>query len=111
MRPRTIVDKFKALVGRGKDIEFDSRPDFSKSYLLGGKDESAIRHVFSSRVLEYFERHEGLSVEGRDERLLCYRAESHNTDIGFRGARIKPNEIKLFLDEGRAVLELFRMNP
>ncbi len=38
------------------------------------EDESAIRHVFSSRVLAYFERHKGLFVEGRDERVLFYRS-------------------------------------
>ncbi len=67
--------------------------------------------MFSSRVLDYFESHNGLSVEGKDERLLGYRAESHNTDIGFRGARVKPDEIKLFLDEGRALFGLFRVEP
>ena len=89
----------------------DARPDFSKSYFLRGNNESAIRHMFSSRVLDYFESHNGLSVEGRDERLLCYRAESHNTDIGFHGARVKPHEIKLFLNEGRAFFGSFRMEP
>ena len=117
LRPKSIVETFKivkifkAFAGRDEDIKFDTRPDFSKSYYLGGKDESAIRDVFSRSVLEYFERHEGLSVEGRDEGLLCYRRESHDTDVGFRGARVKPDEIKLFLDEGRAVFDLFRMKP
>ncbi len=117
LRPRSIVETFKivktfkALVGRDEDIKFDTRPDFLQSYVLRGNDESAIRHVFSSRVLEYFERHEGLSVEGRDESLLCYRGESHDTDIGFRGARVRPDELKLFLDEGRVIFDLFRMKP
>ncbi len=111
LRPRTIADKLTAFVGRGKDIEFDSHPDFSKSYFLRGNDESAIRQVFSRSVLAYFERHEGMSVEGRDERLLCYRAQPHDTDIGFRGARVKPDELKRYLDEGRVVFDLFRMKP
>ena len=117
LRPRSIVETFKivkifkAFVGRDEDIKFDTRPDFSKSYYLGGKDESVIRDVFSRSVLEYFERHEGLSVEGRDESLLCYRGETLDTDVGFRGARVRPDELKRFLDEGRAVFDLFRMNP
>ncbi len=118
LRPRSIVvDPFKivsaikALVGKDEDesIKFDTDPDFSKSYFLKGNDESAIRHVFSRTVLEYFERHKGLSVEGRKEVMIFYRAESLDTDIGYRGARVKPDEIKLFLDEGRAVFDLFRM--
>ncbi len=115
LRPRSIVETFKivktfkALVGRDEDIKFDTRHDFSQSYVLRGNDESAIRHVFSRSVLEYFESHKGLSVEGRDEILIFYRAESHDTDIGYRGARVKPDELKLFIDEGRAVFDLFRM--
>ncbi len=115
LRPRSIVETFKivkvfkALVGRDEDIKFDIRPDFSKSYYLGGKDESAIRGVFSHSVLEYFERHQGLSVEGRDGSLLCYRGETLDADVGFRGARVRPDELKRFLDEGRAVFDLFSM--
>jgi hypothetical protein len=114
LRPKTIVEKFKivdtfkALVGREEDIGFDTHPDFSKFYVLKGNHASAVRQVFSRGVLEYFESHKGLSVEGRDEILISYRAESHDTDIGYRGARVKPDEIKLFLDEGRAVFDLFR---
>ena len=115
LRPRSIVETFKmvkvfkALVGRDEDIKFDTRPEFSKSYYLGGKDESAIRDVFSRSVLEYFERHQGLSVEGRGESLLCYRGEETlDADVGFRGARVRPDELKRFLDEGRAVFDLFR---
>ena len=115
LRPRTtvetfkIVGKVKALLGRDEDIYFDTRPAFSESYVLRGNDEMAIRQVFVRSVLEYFETHKDLSVEGRDETLICYRAESHNTAIGFLGARVRPDELRLFLDEGRAVFELFRM--
>ncbi len=109
LRARRFFDLVDYFRGAGKDIHIESRPDFSKSYYLRGKDESAIRHVFSRSVLEYFESHKGLSVESRDERLLCYRAESHITDMGFRGARVRPDELKLFIDEGRAVFDLFRM--
>ncbi len=114
LRPKTTVEKskivgaIKALVGRDEDINFDSHPDFSASYVLRGKHKSAIRQVFSTRVLEHFERHKGLSAEGRGETLIFYRAESQDIYIGYRGARVKPDELKLFLDEGRAVFDLFR---
>jgi hypothetical protein len=98
LRPRMLGDNIH--FGKRKDIDF--RRDFSESYFLRGNDESAIRDVFSTRVLDYFERHKDLSVEGRYERLLCY---THG------GVRVKPDEIKLFLDEGRAVFDLFRKKP
>ena len=101
LRPRTPMDK--VLFGKRKDIDFDSRPDVSKSYFLRGNDESAIRHVFSSHVLDYFESHKGLSVEGKNERLLCYRS--------VLDTAVTPDEIKRFLDVGRAVFDLFRMKP
>ncbi len=96
LRPRRFFG-----VSTGFDIDFDSCPDFSKSYFLRGNDESAIRHVFSTRVLDYFERHKGLFVEGRSERLLCY----------ISGALVEPDEIKRFIDEGRALFGLFRVEP
>ena len=66
--------------------------------------------MFSRSVREYLESQKGLSVEGRDEGLLCYRGVTF-TDIGFRGARVRPDEVKNFLDEGRVVFDLFRMKP
>ncbi len=110
LRPKTIVNILTDLVWGEEDIDFDSRPDFSKSYYIRGKDATAIRHVFSRSVLEYFESHKGLSVEGRDESLLCYRGVKF-TDLGFRGARVRPAKLKSFLDEGRVVFDLFRKKP
>ncbi len=123
-RPRTIVRSPKfvraLLFGKDKDIKFDTHPAFSKSYVLLGKDESVIRHIFSHSVLEYFASHKGLSVEGKglsvegiDEQLLYY---SHERSVdyswpAYRGARVKPDEIKLFLDEGKAVFDLFLVKP
>ena len=100
-------------------MDFDASPDFSEYYFLGGNDQSAIHHAFSSRVLEYFERPRylfGLSVEGvegRDGLLRCYSGYRplHSVPLGFRGARVEPDHLKLFLDEGRAVFDLFRMKP
>ena len=106
LQPRTYFHKFNVLRRGRKEIDFDSRPDFSKPYLLSGNDESAIRQVFSRSVLEYFERHQGLSVESRNKRLLFYR---HNKHVFFDGTQVRPDKIKLFLDEGRAVLGLFCM--
>ena len=98
---RKIVRTITAFIGRDEEIDFDTHPDFSESYVLKGNHKSAIHQVFSTRVLEYFERHKGLSVEGRDDLLLCY----------FSEVRLKPHEIKHFVKWVRPVLDLFRMKP
>ncbi len=98
---RKIVRTITASIGRDEEIDFDTHPDFSESYVLKGNHKSAIHQVFSTRVLEYFERHKGLSVEGRDDLLLCY----------FSEVRLKPHEIKHFVKWVRPVLDLLRMKP
>ena len=87
--------------GKRTDIVFDSRPKFSKLFYLSGDDEPAIRHLFSRSVLEYFESHEGLSVEGQDGLMLCY----------FGRTRLRPHEIKHFVKWVKPVLDLFRIKP
>ena len=98
---RKIVRTMTASIGRDEEIGFDTHPDFSESYVLKGNHKSAIHQVFSTRVLEYFERHKGLSVEGRDDLLLCY----------FSRRRLRPHEIKHFVKWVRPVVDLFRMKP
>ncbi|MDF1845158.1 MAG: hypothetical protein P1U77_27420 [Rubripirellula sp.] len=39
-----------------QDINFDSHPSFSKQYLLRGANENAVRELFTSRVLEFYEQ-------------------------------------------------------
>lgn len=56
-----------------RDIDFESHPEFSRTFLLRGRDESAIRDLFKPDVLEFFEAHAGLSVEAADDQLIYYR--------------------------------------
>ena len=95
---RRIVRTITASIGRDEEIDFDTHPDFSESYVLKGNQKSAIHQVFSTRVLEYFERHKGLSVEGRDDLLLCY----------FSARRLRPHELQHFVKWVRPGLDLFR---
>ncbi len=95
LRPETLFDKFSS------DIDFDSHPDFSKTYLLKGKDKTAIRRIFSDHVLEYFEKNPVLYVQGRGNILFCYR-ESEIFKF-----RLKPKNLRGFLEEGRGIFRLF----
>ena len=96
LRPEKLFHKIGGVFGY-QDIDFSSHPNFSDSYLVRGNDEVAIRHVFSTNVLTYFEQSKGLSVEGKGDTLVCYRD----------GKLTSPKNIKSFLDEGRAVFALF----
>ncbi len=97
LRPEGLFHKIAGVFGY-QDIDFSSYPDFSKSYLLRGNDETSIRKVFSPMVISYFEKNKGLSVEVNGDTLICYR----------QSKRVRPTEIKDFLYEGRAVFGLFR---
>ena len=77
------------------DIDFLTHPEFSKSYVLKGKDEDEVRAAFSFDLLEYFEGQRGLTLESHDDLLLFYRAKK----------RCKPDSLEVFFAEGFEVLD------
>jgi hypothetical protein len=97
LRPENVFHKIGSWLGY-QDIDFDSHPVFSKSYLLRGEDEDAIRKLFTTAVLEYYESQPGLSAEGSGNTLLHYR----------HAARVEPNAIRSFMEDGFRVLALYR---
>jgi hypothetical protein len=56
-----------------------------------------VRRIFSDDILLYFEGNKGLSVEGRDKKVLFYRNDR----------LIGPSEISRFLMDGMKVMGLF----
>jgi hypothetical protein len=87
--PENIFHKIGGMFGY-KDIDFTSHPKFSKQYLLRGSDEGSIREMFNEDVLYFFEKAKGLSVEGKDDRFIYYKASK----------RVATKEIQAFLQEG-----------
>ena len=98
LRPENVFHKIGAVLGY-KDIDFESFPEFSKRYLLRGEDEMAIRSLFGARLIAFFEQHLGLCMEGEAGNLILYRD----------GKRLKPEEIRPFIEMGSKVLRL--VNP
>lgn len=90
LRPENLLHRIGSLFGY-QDIDFPGSPGFSKSYLLRGADEPAIRALFGLNLLRYFEDHAGWSVEGRGSWLVCWR----------QGRLAAPEELPGFLDEAR----------
>jgi len=96
LRPENISHKIGAWFG-SQDIDFESHPGFSRRYLLRGNQEKAIRELFNTAVLDFYEAKPGLCTEGGGDMLLFYRS----------GVRAKPEAIRAFMEEGFQVLGLF----
>lgn len=88
MRPEGILDRVGGMLGF-QDIDFDSHPSFSKSFVLKGPNEEAIRSFFQPAMLEFFETQSNISVEGYGNTMCFYRA----------GKIVKPDHIKDLLGD------------
>jgi hypothetical protein len=82
------------------EIAFPERPRFGELYTLTSTFTVRIRDAFPHRVLEFFEKHPGWTVEGANGRLLVYRD----------GVEEPPERIGGFVSEATAVAEVFRKN-
>lgn len=98
LSPENIFHRVAGLFGY-QDINFDSHPKFSKQYLLRGNNETRVRSLFREDVLDYFDEHPGLCVEGSGHQLLVCR----------RGHRVKPEQVRTFLEEAFAVYNQLRV--
>ena len=100
LRPEHFFDKIGSKLGY-QDIDFESHPtavEFSKKYLLRGKDEQEIRVLFTDTVLTFFAAHpDKVWLEGSDDQLILYRS----------GIRIEPENIPAFMKEGFEVFRVF----
>jgi len=92
MRPERILDRVGGVLGF-QDIDFDSHPAFSNSFVLKGPNEEAIRSFFQPAVLEFFETQSNISVEGRGNTMCFYRA----------GKIVRPDQIKNLLGDAYSV--------
>lgn len=97
LRPENLFDKIGSAFGK-KDINFETSPLFSKRYLLRGDDEASIRLIFNQWIIEYYERHPGLSTEGDGRKLIYYRISKS----------VSPDKIQTFLQEGYEIYGLFK---
>jgi hypothetical protein len=100
LRPKGAWDKIAGWF-RSANINFDNRPQFSRTYLLCGENEPRIRALFTEPVLDYFEQHLRPSTEGMDDTFLFYRL----------GKRVPPAGVSQFLADAFEVQSLFRAAP
>jgi hypothetical protein len=86
LRPEHFFHKIGSAFGY-QDIDFPQHPEFSRLFLLRGADEAAIRQTFGVVVLDFFQRHPGVSAEGNGDTLVYYVADK----------RFRPEELEAFL--------------
>jgi hypothetical protein len=95
LMPENIVYRIASALG-WHDIDFPEAPNFSKRFLLRGAQEHAIRAAFNPGVLDFFERHPGVSAEGSGSQLIYYRA----------GYLQQPADIRGFMRQGCELAKL-----
>jgi hypothetical protein len=72
LSPENVFHKIGQAFGY-QDIDFDSSEAFSKSYLLRGPDEAAIRSVFGQDLLLFLAGEKGWTVQSRGGSLAIFR--------------------------------------
>jgi hypothetical protein len=96
MGPENVMHRFGEKFGM-QDIDFDGNEVFSRSYLLQGDDETAIRRTFEGGLVRYFARNPKWNVDAGGEWLLVYRA----------GKRPKVVEVPILLKDAIEVAREF----
>lgn len=96
LRPEHIFHKIGGVFGY-QDIDIDSDPEFSKIYLLQGRNEKAIRNIFTPKICEILVEQKPLCIESRDNTMIFYQ--QYN--------RLAPEEIHPFYDEARKIYDEF----
>lgn len=70
--PENFLHRLGRLFGM-QDLNFAEHPEFSKRYLLRGKDEAAVRAAFTAELLEFLTENPGGWVDVQNGTLVVYR--------------------------------------
>jgi hypothetical protein len=101
LRPESVFDRLASVLGF-QDIDFPDHAEFSRRYLLRGKDESAVRAAFSPALIDFFEQLAAgdtrCSVEGAGNLVVVYRPEK----------RMRAEELPAFLQNATMIAAQFR---
>ncbi|NND06569.1 MAG: SulP family inorganic anion transporter [Saprospiraceae bacterium] len=90
-----IFDRVLAFSGY-KDIDFEMYADFSKKFLIMGKDEQNIRSFFNDQIVRFFENKQVYHLESNGEAMLIFdKVKLARTD-----------ETIAFIDYGEALAKL-----
>lgn len=93
--PENIFSKIDKVFGYS-DINFSEMPEFSRTYLLRGPDEAAVRQLFNSSIIQFFEQERDLTVEAAGDLMFLYR---YNKVV-------KTEEMGTFVETGKRAFAL-----
>jgi hypothetical protein len=96
LRPENLFDRVGSALGF-QDIDFDHHPQFSKSFVLKGPNEAAIREFFDAKILDFFADKPGICFEGAKDMFIYYRA----------GKTQAANDLRKYLEEGYSTYQAF----
>src|SRR3954466_5596704 len=97
LRPEGFMQKMMTTFGY-QDIDFGQRPEFSRQFILRGPDESAIRQVFTDRLLSFYEGYTGTSTDAGGGQVFVFRS----------GYRFQPQEVQSFVGLALQINNLLR---
>jgi hypothetical protein len=83
---RTVASLAGVASETAAEVPMPAHPPFDNQYLLRGRDEGALRRLFSDRVLTFFGQNPGWMVEGDGKRLLLSRLTPDEVRTYWRGA-------------------------
>jgi hypothetical protein len=81
-----------------QDINFESHPKFSRSYLLRGQDEAQVRLRFHPGVLGFWEQHPNYCAEGAGAHLILWQNDR----------QVNPEEIAKWMRLGEELTQRLR---
>jgi hypothetical protein len=86
MAPENPFHKIAEAYGE-QDIDLASAPEFSRRYIVKGKDEAAVRAALTPEVTSYFVAHQGWWIEAQAGTVAIYRGHTE----------VKPGELRQFI--------------
>jgi len=97
IRPENLFHRIGSALG-GNEIALETDPDFSRDYLLKGREEAEVRRVFNSSVRTFFAQRAKLCAEGAGGELIIYRS----------ARRVDPDGVAAFRDDGLSLFTLLK---
>jgi len=102
----TFKPIISGIVNKDIQIKFDRHAEFSKKYIVRGKNKKAIKQAFNERVITYFEKKPRKLIrnpevfESNGKELLYYKP----------GRTVKPSNLEAFIKEVKTLIALFTAN-